>query len=368
MNRIIKKAVIAAAMATAATGIGIAPTAAATVVVAGGPSFIASSSNMTLASGSITVHCTSTTGSGSIAPGTYTPPAQIGSIMATSFTGCSAFGAPAIITGDTSTPWQLWATGGSSGGVTPGEIRGVKATLQVPSLGCTVQMSGALPEAWANSTQTLSFTGGALTTTGSGFCIGLGSTGSLSGDLNVAGSPSPITIGAPPPPPPPTPSVSVSGGPSFTATSTNMTLTSGTITYSCSNVTGSGGIVPGSYAVPAQVGTITSTSWSGCTAFGVPATVTQTGTWQLWATGVQSGGVTPGEIRNVDFTLNVPSLGCTVHWTGTAPESWQNTQSLAFTGGALSTTGVGFCVGLGSTGSLSGTFGFTGSPSAISIL
>jgi hypothetical protein len=169
--------------------------------------------------------------------------------------------------------------------------------------------------------------------------------------------------------------VTASGGPNFTATSTDSVLTSGSITIHCSNASASGSIASGSYTTPAQIGTITSTKWGGalsasdsCTAFGVPATVTQTGTWQLWATGVQSGGVTPGEIRNVDFTLNVPSLGCTVHWTGTAPESWQNTQALAFTGGALSTTGVGFCVGLGSTGSLSGTFGFTGSPSAISIL
>jgi hypothetical protein len=192
MNSMIKKVAITGAAAAAAVGIGMGPAAAATVTVSGGPNFTSSSTTSTLSSGSITIHCNNATASGSISTGSFTTPATIGSITSTTWSGCSAFGATANVSG-TGT-WSLVATGASSGGVTPGQVTGVDATVTVPALGCTVHVTGSTAANWSN-TQVLSFPGGStLNTSGSGFCLGLGSTGSLTGSVNVTGSPSPITV------------------------------------------------------------------------------------------------------------------------------------------------------------------------------
>jgi hypothetical protein len=162
--------------------------------------------------------------------------------------------------------------------------------------------------------------------------------------------------------------VTVSGGPNFTSSSTTSTISSGSVTIHCTNATASGSISTGSFTTPAAVGSITSTSWSGCSYFGATMTVSGTGTWSLVATGASSGGVTPGEVRNVDAILSIPALGCTVHVTGSTAANWSNTQVLSFPGGStLNTSGSGFCIGLGSTGAMSGSFNVTGSPSAITV-
>jgi hypothetical protein len=147
-------------------------------------------------------------------------------------------------------------------------------------------------------------------------------------------------------------------------------VASGSITINCASATASGNINPGSYTVPAQIGSVTGSTWSGCAAFGVPATVTQNGTWQLWATDVTSSGVTPGRIPDTDATVSVPSLGCTVHVFGNAADSFDNaTQTLTFTGDStLTTLGSGFCLGLGATGAFTGNFKVTVPPSPIILL
>jgi hypothetical protein len=248
--------------------------------------------------------------------------------------------------------------------VTPGQVTGVDATVTVPALGCTVHVTGTTAANWSN-TQVLSFPGGStLNTSGSGFCIGLGSTGAMSGAFNVTAD-SPISIGAPPPP---NPNLTVSGGPNFTSSSTTTTIWSGSVAIHCSNATATGSIAPGAYRTPATIGSITSTTWSGCTAYGATMNVTGTGTWSLVATGASSGGVTPGEITGVDMTWDSPALGCTVHVTGSTAANWSNTQVLSFPGGStLNTSGSGFCIGWGSTGAMSGSFNVTGSPSAITV-
>jgi hypothetical protein len=68
------------------------------------------------------------------------------------------------------------------------------------------------------------------------------------------------------------------------------------------------------------------------------------------------------------MTWNNPSLGCTIHITGTTAANWSNAQVLSFPGGStLNTSGSGFCLGLGSTGSLTGSVNVTGSPSPITV-
>lgn len=148
--------------------------------------------------------------------------------------------------------------------------------------------------------------------------------------------------------------ITVAGGGAYTAAaSSTVTLTAG-VPLTCDSATATGTVTPGSYTTPAQIGTITSTGWTNCRALGLSSTVSQSGTWQIWATGTPVGGVTPGEIRNVDATINIGGGACTVHVTGTAGGIFTNgTQHLTLNGtGNLTVTHTGpLCIGVGSSGS-----------------
>jgi hypothetical protein len=151
------------------------------------------------------------------------------------------------------------------------------------------------------------------------------------------------------------------------AASGSATFTSGTISISCPAASLMGTSPAATITAPAQVAAITSSTWSGCTYSTLPLTVSQSGTWVLWANGA-SGGVASVEIRSFNVTLSIPSLGCTIHFAGTAPGTFTNsTQMLSFAGGALTASGSGFCLGLGTTGSLNATYHVT-SPAPLTIL
>jgi hypothetical protein len=165
--------------------------------------------------------------------------------------------------------------------------------------------------------------------------------------------------------------VTVAGGPNYTAASKGgpLVLSSG-VTMNCTTGGATGTVIPGVHPTADKVGEITSTTWNSCTALGFSSTVSQSGTWEIWATGPTVGGVTPGEIRNVDATITIGGGLCTLHVTGTAPGEFRNPTStkgsqLVLTGspaGTLNVAKSGLCVGVGSSGTFTGEYDVTGSP------
>lgn len=147
--------------------------------------------------------------------------------------------------------------------------------------------------------------------------------------------------------------IDVAGGGAYTAASPGAVTMSAGVPWTCTSGTMSGTVAPGQYTTAAQIGTITSSAWSSCKTLGLSTTMSQTGTWQIWATGMTVGGITSVEIRNVDATLNIGGGACTVHLTGTMGGSFNNaTQHLTLNGsGNLAVTHSGLCIGIGSIGS-----------------
>jgi hypothetical protein len=156
--------------------------------------------------------------------------------------------------------------------------------------------------------------------------------------------------------------VTVSGGPNFGGGASPVTFTAGS-TLSCPSGSLSGSVTPGSYTVPAAIASFTSSTWSGCS-FGV----TLGGSLQVLVTGSPVGGVTPIEIRNFNATLTIPSLGCTLHFAGTAGGNFNNAaQDLTLTGTpTLSVATSGFCIGYTSPGSFTATYHSSGPAVTIS--
>lgn len=122
----------------------------------------------------ITLNCDSATAHGFAPNGTYTDGAPdaipVASLDALTWDTCDISGLPFSVTAN-DTPWYLNATGPTVGGVTPGSITGVNATL---SGLCNATVKGTVTGSYDNSDHTLTIDGGDLTVSGvGGLCLGL---------------------------------------------------------------------------------------------------------------------------------------------------------------------------------------------------
>ncbi|MDQ1105108.1 hypothetical protein QE364_003051 [Nocardioides zeae] len=154
------------------------------------------------------------------------------------------------------------------------------------------------------------------------------------------------------------------GGSSAAASHSVSAASSGTVTFSmrnssgtiynmnCSSITGSGTVTSGTGVNP--IGSITSTTWTGCTFLGA-MTITQNGTWSVSGTGsnATTGSETiAGQVGNVNASLRTSSNPniCRFTVTGQPRISFDEaTQQLKIseTGytGNLAVSGVVGCLG-----------------------
>lgn len=228
---------------------------------------------------------------------------------------------------------------------------------------CTMHVTGTPAGEFHNPTSTtgsqLVLTGGStLTVAKTGLRIDYGSTGALTGSFDVTGSPSdPITMDAGPYTPPP-PAIIASGGASSAATAGLVRLISG-VWMDCTSAAASLTVNAGAYTVPATIGTITDSTWTGCTGLGFTARVAQNSPWQIWVIGApNAGGVTPVEVRDVEATMSIGGGVCTLTITGTASGYFSNdTQRLALTGGdTLDIAKSGLCIGVEPTAAFTASY------------
>jgi hypothetical protein len=127
--------------------------------------------------------------------------------------------------------------------------------------------------------------------------------------------------------------VKVTGGGSYTAKAGKTVLTDGTgasaVSVTCSSSKGSGKIANGSHhgAAPVSVGTVAKLSFSNCnTALG-SVTTTVHGKPELKADSkTNSKGETDAIITGVDVTVSIPSAGCSLTVTGSAPGYYTNSK------------------------------------------
>lgn len=127
---------------------------------------------------------------------------------------------------------------------------------------------------------------------------------------------------------------SVSGG-AYTGTATSahtFTVGGGAYTISCANATFAG-------TATGAATTAFTPSYSNCTFFGFPATVTQHGPWSMTVTGgPNAAGEYTGKVEipaGTSTTINVPLAGCTVVVSG-----YQDFPSTTGGSGTGSGTGV----------------------------
>jgi len=175
MRLAIRTAFVTAAAAASALGLGVASANAAGWTATPTGAFTASSSNVSMADGSISAKCSST------ASGTLQDSSNIGTISSISFpqSSCSsAVGSPTVTA---TTPWQLEAVSyDSSSGVTTGYIDDIKASVSL--LGCNFTVSGSAGATYTNGSGTLAVatdsSHGLKVTSASGLlCTGLISVG-----------------------------------------------------------------------------------------------------------------------------------------------------------------------------------------------
>ncbi len=169
----------------------------------------------------------------------------------------------------------------------------------------------------------------------------------------------------------------LSSGPAFAATTYTVssgTTTTGTTTYtaattgaspqiafddlttgvalSCTNGTAAGSIRLGSHISGVALGTIASTTWTGCLGpLGLKMTVKQNAPWTINATGTTTtAGATDGNISGVNATVSADQGGCSFDVTGgvtatiTAVGSAQ-TLTIPTTGATLAISNVSGCFG-----------------------
>ncbi|TDC41916.1 hypothetical protein E1281_36850 [Actinomadura sp. KC345] len=90
--------------------------------------------------------CTSLVAQGEIpSGGPGLSPTGIAKVTSVTFSGCTVLGNPAVATANVSAanPWMLDVTDVTSGGETPGQLRGVDIHISVPALGCESDANGA---------------------------------------------------------------------------------------------------------------------------------------------------------------------------------------------------------------------------------
>ncbi len=139
MSHAVRRTTFVTAAAVAAIAVAAGTASASTVVTPAGQAVTASSSNLSIKTGTITLTCSSTTGSGTIpaAPGNSTT--GTGGINVNigtpSLTGCKANGLPAVVT--TSGSWLLNVSGDA---MPAGSAQG---SLIIPANGAVVTLPGS---------------------------------------------------------------------------------------------------------------------------------------------------------------------------------------------------------------------------------
>ncbi|MFB4306452.1 hypothetical protein [Actinomadura sp. GTD37] len=158
MRKIARRAMTAGAVAATAIALTAVPASAATVT--NGGNITGTNVGSIIGFGDIngsTLECTSSTASGSLPSGSV-PDTDIATLNSVAFSSpgqvnnwCVANGSiPTQVTAVDPTPstpglgWTFDKTpGGTSGGVSPGQLKGVKVTLHAPSVPCDATVGGA---------------------------------------------------------------------------------------------------------------------------------------------------------------------------------------------------------------------------------
>jgi hypothetical protein len=130
-----------------------------TVKVTSGGSYSASSTKTTLTDNGVSVTCTGSKTSGTIATKTYTkktPPVKVGTAAKLSFTGCTGpLGAVTVVVNSLPYSVNVDSTTNSKG-QTDGIVSGVNTAVSMT--GCSFNVTGSTPGFYTNSTHKLSLT------------------------------------------------------------------------------------------------------------------------------------------------------------------------------------------------------------------
>lgn len=179
MRKTTAAGLVTATAAAALIGLNVSPASAAgtfTVSPGGTATGTATNSKLTDLTTGTVLTCTKVTATVVLPSGSGHAGAGLGSITATSFTGCTgplglSFGVTPV-----GLPWSLNADS-YSGGVTTGSISGVKAHLS--GTGCSADVTGpgggtgTVPGTYTNSSGVLAVAGGNLTPASVSGCFGL---------------------------------------------------------------------------------------------------------------------------------------------------------------------------------------------------
>ncbi|MFJ8824801.1 hypothetical protein ACIREE_23835 [Streptomyces sp. NPDC102467] len=146
----------------------------------------------------------------------------------------------------------------------------------------------------------------------------------------------------------------VTPGGAFTANATNPKMTVGSAVLTCASSQAKGTLKSGSGLAGAQLGSITSLTFSTCKVAGIPFTVTTTAStatpFYVNATGTTANHI-DGNISNISATIT--GVGCNATFAGTTNGWYENTtKTLHVTGGgSLAAQAGASCLGLFTAGS-----------------
>ncbi|MYW64480.1 hypothetical protein GTY65_10420 [Streptomyces sp. SID8379] len=146
----------------------------------------------------------------------------------------------------------------------------------------------------------------------------------------------------------------VTPGGAFTANATNPKMTVGAATLTCASSQAKGTLKSGSGLAGAQLGSITSLTFTNCTVAGIPFTVSTTAStgapFYVNATGTTANHI-DGNISGISATIT--GTGCNATFAGTTNGWYENTtKTLHVTGGgSLAAQAGASCLGLFTAGS-----------------
>ncbi|MFI7384977.1 hypothetical protein [Streptomyces sp. NPDC049813] len=141
----------------------------------------------------------------------------------------------------------------------------------------------------------------------------------------------------------------VTPGGTYTANATSPKLKVGNTTLTCSTSQAKGKLKSGSGLAGAQIGTITSLTFSGCNVAGIAFTVTTTATattpFYINATGTTANHI-EGNISGINASIS--GTGCHATFVGTTTGYYENTSNSLNTigGGTLAAQSGASCLGL----------------------
>lgn len=122
-------------------------------------------------------------------------------------------------------------------------------------------------------------------------------------------------------------------------------------TMTCATSVVSGEVTPGSTSwLPATFATVTGSTWTNCVGpAGIPLEVTHNGTWNLGINGDTVGGVTPGEVVDIQAHVENPAGLCSFDVSGSVAVEFHESDQTLYTDpndAGLTVTNVNGCLGL----------------------